>query len=83
MGSSNSRRSQSSAYRSKGIASGAFLSGSKIPSARAALIFFAMTVRVLRSPKADARRNSALPLEDGTALINTPSTTNAPEPADA
>lgn len=44
------------------------------------LIFFAMTIRVLRSPKSDAKRNSSLPLEEGTLVTNTP---HAPERTDA
>ncbi|GEM_PF-6581052 len=45
-----------------------------------ALIFIAMAVRVIRSPKADSARHGGLPLEEGTLLT---STTNAPERTDA
>jgi len=54
------------------------------------LIFLAMTVRVLRSSNSEARRHSAMPLEEGATLARTDRTPrelasnpNAPERTDA
>lgn len=43
------------------------------------LIFLALTIRVLRTPSADARRHGSLPLEEGATTSNT---THTPERSD-